>query len=76
VQDYHLQVDGGLAVVDAGDAFLVVTAEDPGDWLVPFEKGGGFPAQEWAENMIRVYNRRRAVLSRTPPTTPGKRPTS
>ena len=40
-----------------------------------FEKGGGFPAREWAENMVRVYNRR--LSGRTgPPTPPGTRPGS
>jgi hypothetical protein len=52
------QVDGRLAVREEASAFLVVREEDPEDWLARFEKADGFPAREWAENMVRVYNRR------------------
>jgi hypothetical protein len=52
------EVDGKLAVREERAAFLVVREEDPDDWLVRFDKGGGFPAREWAENMVRVFNRR------------------
>ena len=68
---------GELAAIEGDEAFLVVRAEDPEDWLVRFEKSPGFPAREWAENMVRVYNLR---LSRraggAPPTPPGARPES
>jgi hypothetical protein len=53
-------VAGTLAVREEGDAFLVVRKEDPKDWLARFDKGGGFPARAWAENMVEVYNRRLA----------------
>jgi hypothetical protein len=43
---------------------------------VRFEKSPNFPAREWAENMVRVYNRRLAYRSAGPPTPPGKRPNS
>jgi hypothetical protein len=75
VTERRPQVEGELAVVEAADAFLVVRAEDPGDWLARFEKGGGFPAREWAQNMARVYNRR-LRLAAGPPTPPGRRPAS
>ena len=51
-------------------------AEDPEDWLVRFEKTPDFPAREWAENMVSVYNRRLARRSGGPPTPPGTRPAS
>lgn len=74
------QVEGRLAVREEAGAFLVVRADDPEDWLARFEKGGRFPAREWAENMARVYNRRlgrRAAGRPTPPETPpGTRPGS
>ena len=70
------QVEGGLAVREEEEAFLVVRAEDPDDWLVRFDKSGDFPAREWAENMARVYNRRLAQRSAGPPTPPGTRPDS
>jgi hypothetical protein len=69
-------VDGRLAVIEEEGAFLVVRARDPDDWLVRFEKSPDFPACEWAENMIRVYNRRLAHRSAGPPTPPGTRPSS
>ena len=53
------------------DAFLVVREGDPDDWLARFDKANGFPAREWAHNMVRVYNRRLALRSSAPPTPPG-----
>ena len=70
------QVDGRLAVREEEAAFLVVRADDPEDWLVRFEKSDDFPAREWAENMVRVYNRRLQQRSAGPPTPPGTRPDS
>lgn len=70
------QVDGKLAVREERAAFLVVREEDPDDWLARFDKDGDFPARQWAENMVRVFNRR---LERRPPgpsTPPGTRPSS
>jgi hypothetical protein len=54
----HQEVDGKLTVREERAAFLVVREEDPDDWLVRFDKDNGFPAREWAENMVRVFNRR------------------
>jgi hypothetical protein len=70
------KVDGKLAVREEDEAFLVVREEDPADWLARFDKGGGFPAREWAENMANVYNRRRARRSTGPATPPGTHPAS
>lgn len=69
-------LDGRLAVIEEEEAFLVVRAADPNDWLVRFEKSSDFPAREWAENMVCVYNRRLAYRSVGPPTPPGTRPGS
>ncbi|HEX6711200.1 MAG TPA: hypothetical protein VF068_12790 [Rubrobacter sp.] len=52
------QIEGRLAVREEEGAFFVVQAGDPEDWLARFEKDGEFPAREWAENMVHVYNRR------------------
>jgi hypothetical protein len=68
--------DGKLAVREEEAAFLVVRAEDPDDWLVRFEKSPDFPAREWAEKMVRVYNRRLLKRRAGPPTPPGTRPGS
>ena len=70
------QVEGRLAVREDEEAFLVVREEDPEDWLVRFDKSGDFPAREWAENMVSVYNRRLARRAAGPPTPPGTRPAS
>jgi hypothetical protein len=76
MDELDLQVAGKLAVVEEEAAFLVVRADDPDDWLVRFEKTPGFPAREWAENMVHVYNRRLSQQSAGPPTPPGTRPGS
>ena len=73
---FDLQPTRALAVREEGAAFLVVRAEDPDDWLVRFEKSADFPAREWAENMVSVYNRRLSRRSTGPPTPPGTRPGS
>lgn len=70
------QVDSWLAVREEEAAYFVVRAEDPEDWLARFEKSGDFPAREWAENMVHVYNRRLSLRSAAPPTPPGTRPAS
>jgi hypothetical protein len=76
MEEVDLQVAGELAVVEEEPTFLVVRAEDPEDWLVRFEKAPGFPAREWAENMVRVYNQRLLTRHAGPPTPPGTRPDS
>ena len=70
------QLDGRLAVREEEAAFLVVRAEDPDDWLVRFEKSPDFPAREWAENMVYVYNRRLSHRLAGPPTPLGRLPAS
>ena len=67
------QVDGRLAVREEEAAYLVIRADDPDDWLVRFEKSDDFPAREWAENMVSVYNRRLLRRPAGPPTPPGTR---
>ena len=74
MEDRRPQVDGRLAVREEEAAFFVVREEDPEDWLVRFEKGAGFPARAWAENMVHVFNRRVRGRSAAPPTPPGTRP--
>ena len=57
-------IPGRLTVVDEPDRVLVVSEDDPEDWLCAFAKDGDFPAARWARNMARTYNERLA-LSRT-----------
>ena len=66
-------MDGRLAVREEEGAFLVVRVGDTEDWLARFDKDEDFPAREWAENMVSVYNRRLARRSAGPPTPPGAR---
>ena len=49
---------GPLAVHEDAERCLVTDAEDEEDWIVRFDKGGEFPAREWADNMVNVYNAR------------------
>jgi hypothetical protein len=52
-------VDGVLDVLEDDEACVVVVDGEPEDWLVRFEKAEDFAARDWADNMARVYNRRR-----------------
>ncbi len=70
MEELNPELTGALAVREEGAAFLVVRAEDPDDWLARFEKGDGFPAREWAENMARVFNRRLEQRGSGGPPTP------
>jgi hypothetical protein len=56
-------VDGELGVLEDEEACLVVVDGEPQDWLVRFEKADDFSARDWADNMARVYNRRRGRSS-------------
>lgn len=49
---------GPLAVSEDSDACRVVDAADDEDWVVRFDKSDDFPAREWADNMVNVYNTR------------------
>ena len=76
MEDRRPQVDGRLAVREEESAFFVVREEDPENWLVRFEKGDGFPARAWAENMVHIFNRRLEHRFGGPPTPPSTRPAS
>ncbi len=70
------EVAGRLAFREEETAFLVVREADPDDWLARFDKDGDFPAREWAENMVLVFNRRLERRPLRPSTPPGTRPSS
>jgi hypothetical protein len=74
VDDTGLPGHGRLTVLEERDAFVVVREEDPGDWLTRFEKNQDFPARAWAENMVRVFNRRLNDPRARPTTPPGMQP--
>jgi hypothetical protein len=70
-----LPIAGRLAVVEEADRVLVVSEDDPSDWLCAFAKAGDFPAERWAQNMARTYNERLALSrtsSRRPPAASGR----
>jgi hypothetical protein len=61
-------MSGRLTVVDEPDRVLVVSEDDPSDWLCAFAKTDDFPAERWADNMARTYNERISrTSSRRPP---------
>jgi hypothetical protein len=53
-----LPILGPLAVSEDAERCLVVDAGDQEDWVVRFDKSDQFPAREWADNMVNVYNGR------------------
>lgn len=63
MEELDRRVSGKLAVREGESEYFVVWAGDPDDWIACFEKDAGFPAREWAENMVLVYNRRVSRLS-------------
>jgi hypothetical protein len=69
---------GKLIIVDIDTAFLVVPADDPDDWLAYFQKRPGFPALDWAERMVLLYNSDlgRSRTLHTPPLVNPSTPTS
>jgi hypothetical protein len=50
--------DLALAVVRDARSYVVARKRDPRDWLVAFDDDGAFPAKDWAENMVRIFNAR------------------
>ena len=54
----RLPLLGPLGVDEDAERCLVVDAGDQEDWVVRFDKGDDFPAREWADNMVSVYNQR------------------
>lgn len=54
----RLPILGPLAVSEDAEKCLVVDAADEEDWVVRFDKNDAFPARQWADNMVNVYNRR------------------
>ncbi len=54
----RLPILGPLAVSEDAEQCLVVNADDQEDWVVRFDKSDEFPAREWADNMVSVYNQR------------------
>ncbi|MEM7344405.1 MAG: hypothetical protein AAF485_09170 [Chloroflexota bacterium] len=45
-----------LTIIETETVLIVAFADNPDDWLARFEKGAGFPAQQWAERMVSLYN--------------------
>lgn len=45
-----------LVVIEREDAIIVAWADAPQDWVASFRKAEGFPAREWAERMVSLFN--------------------
>jgi hypothetical protein len=60
-----------LMVVELEGAFVVVSEDDPSDWVACFTQDKHFPARDWAERMAELYNLRgREENSRDPEKAP------
>jgi hypothetical protein len=47
---------GKLTIIDSESWVYVAPNQDPEDWVARFEKAEDFPALEWAERMVALYN--------------------
>jgi hypothetical protein len=47
-----------LTVVERAGIFMVVSEDDPNDWVACFTPDERFPARDWAERMAELYNLR------------------
>jgi hypothetical protein len=47
-----------LIVVEQAGRFMVVSEDDPNDWVASFTPDERFPARDWAERMAELYNLR------------------
>jgi hypothetical protein len=47
-----------LIVVEQEGVFVVVSEDDPNDWIASFTPDEQFPARAWAERMADLYNLR------------------
>jgi hypothetical protein len=47
-----------LTVLEHEGNFMVVSEEDPSDWVACFTQDERFPARDWAERMAELYNLR------------------
>lgn len=59
-----------LTVVELDGAFMVVSEDDPSDWLACFSHDERFPARDWAERMAELYNLRDPDAERDPSSAP------
>jgi hypothetical protein len=55
-----------LTVVELEGNFVVVSEDDPSDWLACFTPDTQFPARDWAERMAELYNLRGAAGASDP----------
>ncbi len=46
MEEPGLQVDRRLAVCEEEEAYFVIMADDPDDWLMCFKKSANFPVHE------------------------------
>ncbi len=45
-----------LMVVELEGMFVVVSEDDPNDWVACFTQDKTFPARDWADRMVELYN--------------------
>jgi hypothetical protein len=51
-------MNGELVVIEKEDAYVVAWVDDPEDWVAIFSRKAGFPARQWADRMVYLYNQR------------------
>jgi hypothetical protein len=59
-----------LMVVELEGTFVVVSEDDPHDWVASFVQNKTFPARDWAERMAELYNLRGHDGTRDPEDAP------
>lgn len=59
-----------LTVVELDGVFMVVSEDDPSDWVACFSQDEHFPARDWAERMAELYNLREHEEERDPNNAP------
>jgi hypothetical protein len=49
-------MDQRLVIIERDNAYWVTWEGDSDDWLVIFSNTEGFPARQWAERLVDLYN--------------------
>lgn len=48
-------MNDSLTIIETKTAVFVAYAHHPDDWIARFEKSATFPARDWAERMVALY---------------------
>jgi hypothetical protein len=56
LSNYEFKIPSKLILLETDTSFRVAWAQDEDDWVVEFLKKPNFPARQWAERMVDLYN--------------------